>query len=208
MIPSATSMENPADVIAEAKERGGDGDSRLNAAVAASVAIAATFMAICNVKDGNIVQAMQQKQTLTVDAWSYFQAKSTKQALAEAAIDQLTALRDASSTLTPEQRAALDKRIADHVARVKKYDLEKEAIKKEAEGHEKEFERLNVHDDQFDMAEASISVSLALFGVTALTQKRWLFVVATLFCGFGFFVGLAGFLGFGFRPEWLAKLLG
>lgn len=201
-------MENPADLLAEAQEKGKEGDQRLNAAVAASVAIGATFMALCNVKDGNIVQGMQQNQAQAVNAWSYFQAKSTKQNLAEAAIDQLTALRDATSNLTPEQRAALDKRIVDHVARVKRYETEKEDIKKDAQKHEKEIERLNVHDDQLDMAEASISVSLALFGVTALTQKRWLFVVAFVFCSFGFLVGLGGFLGWGFRPEWLAKLLG
>lgn len=199
-------MENPADLVKEVSEK--DGDSRLNGFVAASVAIAATFMALCNVKDGNVVQGMQQHQTLAVNAWSYFQAKSTKQNLAEDAIDHLNALREASSNLSPEQRASLDKRIADHEARVKRYETEKEAIKKEAQGHEREFERLNIHDDQLDMAEASISVSLALFGVTALTQKRWLFVVAWVFCGFGFFVGLAGFIGWTFRPEWLAKLLG
>jgi hypothetical protein len=55
----------------------------INARVALFVAITATFMALCNVKDGNIVQAMSQAQAHSIDAWSYFQAKSTKQAIAE-----------------------------------------------------------------------------------------------------------------------------
>ena len=40
-------------------------------------------MAIDNVKDGNIGQAMAQAQAKSVDAWSYYQAKGVKQNLAE-----------------------------------------------------------------------------------------------------------------------------
>src|SRR5215813_3971839 len=61
--------------------------SRINSFVALFVAITATFMAICNVKDGNIVQAMDQAQAHSIDAWSYFQAKSTKQATIESVLE-------------------------------------------------------------------------------------------------------------------------
>src|SRR5437762_9426646 len=57
--------------------------SKINSLVAVFVAITATFMALCNVKDGNIVQAMEEAQAHSIDAWSYFQAKSTKEAIAE-----------------------------------------------------------------------------------------------------------------------------
>ncbi len=46
-------------------------------------------MALCNVKDGNIVQSMQQAQAKSLDSWSYFQAKSTKQAIAENSLELL-----------------------------------------------------------------------------------------------------------------------
>src|ERR1700693_4994629 len=59
------------------------GKSKINSRVALFVAITATFMALCNVKDGNIVQSMTQAQAHGIDAWSYYQAKSTKQAIAE-----------------------------------------------------------------------------------------------------------------------------
>ena len=58
------------------------GDSRLNSIVAILVALAATLMGLDNIKDGNITQAMAQAQTRAVDAWSFYQAKSTKQNLA------------------------------------------------------------------------------------------------------------------------------
>ena len=65
------------------------GKSKINSMVALLVAITATFMALCNVKDGNIVQAMSQAQAHAIDAWSYFQAKSTKQSIAENSVELL-----------------------------------------------------------------------------------------------------------------------
>ena len=47
-------MSEIADTINDAVEHASE--SRLNSIIAALVAIAATFMALCNVKDGNIVQ--------------------------------------------------------------------------------------------------------------------------------------------------------
>src|SRR4029079_5960048 len=60
-------------------------DSRLNSVIAVFVALTATFMALNNVKDGNIVQVMQQAQANGVDAWAYYQAKGTKGAQAHSA---------------------------------------------------------------------------------------------------------------------------
>jgi hypothetical protein len=73
-------------------------DSRLNSIVAILVALAATLMALDNIKDGNITQAMAQAQTHAVDAWSFYQAKSTKQNIAEATLDQLQVIRATTQT--------------------------------------------------------------------------------------------------------------
>jgi len=195
-----------ADVVTEAVDKGRE--SRLNSVVAVMVSITATFMALCNVKDGNVVQAMQQAQSNSVDAWTYYQSKSTKQHLAEGMVDQLTIQRDVTGNLSPEGRALIDKKIADYVAKARLYEAEKAEIKRTAEGYQKQYDALNVHDDQFDMAEASLSISIAIFGVTALTQKRWLLVVGGLFVTFGVVLGLAGFLGKNLHPDFLAKILG
>ena len=42
-------------------------ESRLNSVIAALVAVLATFMALSNIKDGNIVQAMAQEQAASID---------------------------------------------------------------------------------------------------------------------------------------------
>jgi len=50
-------------------------------------------------------------------------------------------------------------------------------------------------------------VLLALFGVTALTQKKWLLGVGIAFAATGTILGLAGFAGWNLHPDWLASLL-
>ena len=80
-------MSEIGDTVGEAVEHAHE--SRLNSTVAACVAVTATFMALCNIKDGNIVQAMEQAETRAVDQWSYYQAKSVKQSLADSVLEQL-----------------------------------------------------------------------------------------------------------------------
>ena len=123
----AEAMSDIADQVKDAVEVGGD--SRLNTAIAVVVSITATFIAMCNVKDGNIGQAMAQAQANSVDAWAYYQAKGTKQHLAESMVDQLTIQRDLLPGASPEARALLDRKIAEYSARAKLYESEKEKIK-------------------------------------------------------------------------------
>ena len=203
-------MPEISEQVSEALERAEDEKeerSKLNSVVAASVAVVATFMAVCNVKAGNVVQAMGKTQIEVIDTWSFFQAKSTKQSLAEAAIDQLTIQRE-TSHLTDEQSGQLAKRLESYREKVARYETEKNELKAKVDVLEKEYERLNVKDDQFDISESLGSVGIALLGITALTQKRRLLYVALLLAGFGLIIGLSGFLGWNIRPEWLAKVIG
>ena len=182
------------------------GESRLNSFIALFVAIAATLMALDNIKDGNVGQAMAQAQSHAVDAWSYYQAKSTKEALAEATVETLEGMR-ATATSGSAGVADLDKRIVSYQAQVARYDKEKADIKTQAEGFQAEYDRLNLHDDQFDLSDAGFSVSIALFGVTALTRKRWLLGVAAVFLTIGLVFGAAGFFGWSLHPDRLMSWL-
>jgi hypothetical protein len=194
------------ETLAEAVEKAEASRDTLNSWIAILVAVFATFMALGNIKDGNIVQAMSQDQSKAVDQWSYYQAKGMKQNLAESVLDQLQ-IRKAEPGLAPQAAALLDKEIAVYTASVQKYTREKEEIKRAAEGAEKDYDRLNVHDDQFDMSEALLSIAIALLGVSALTRSRWLVGFAVLVAGFGVVLGLAGFLGWNIHPDAFAKFL-
>src|SRR5262249_17835223 len=80
-------MDTLENLTPEANNGGRDGG--LNARVAIAVALLATFMGITKVKDDNIVQAMLQAKSDAVDTWNEFQAKSTKQHLAEVTLDEM-----------------------------------------------------------------------------------------------------------------------
>jgi hypothetical protein len=214
-------MSELADTVNEAVERSrgeesGEGDGgngrrprwNLNAIVAISVAITATFTALCNVKKGNVVQAMARAQTSGVDAWAYYQAKGTKLNIAESALDGLRIQRETMPGMTREGRALIDLKIGDYTDKIRRYELEKAEIKRTAQGFQEDYERLDSRHDQFDMAEALTSIAVALFGITALTQKKRLLTLAWAFAAIGVVLGLAGFFRLGLHPDFLARALG
>ncbi|HTG44715.1 MAG TPA: DUF4337 family protein, partial [Verrucomicrobiae bacterium] len=88
-----------------------------------------------------------------------------------------------------------------------RYDTEKAQIKTKAEQHEKNYNALNFRDDQFDLSDATLSISLAMLAVTALTGKRWLMFLSWVVGGFGALLGIAGLTGLNLHPDWLIKLL-
>lgn len=172
--------------------------SKINSMIALFVAITATFMALCNVKDGNIVQAMAQAQSQSIDAWSYFQAKSTKQAIAENALELLKVQN------TPNDEALIKK----YTEQINRYEKEKSEIKTQAEGFQKEYDNINLFDDQFDMTDALLTIAIAMLGITSLTQKKWLLYFSTIVSIIGIVLGLAAFMKISLHSNFIAKILG
>lgn len=164
-------------------------------------------MAFTNVKDGNINQSMQDAQARRTDAWSYYQAKSTKQHIAEGTLEQLQSLRTLSTGASPEAIDALEKKIGDFTLQVAKYEKEKAEIKVQAEAWQATYDELNKVDDQFDLSDATMSVGIALAGVAALVQRKSLFCLALAFVLFGTVMGLSGFFGWQLQVPLLSKLL-
>ena len=191
-----------AEKIHDAVEHGHE--SPLNSVIALMVALAATFMALAGVKDRNITLRMDKAQAKAVDTWNYYQSKSMKQNLAESTLDQISTLKATSAAATSE---LIEKRIANYEKQVARYEHEKGEVKDEAEGYEKHYEALNEQHDLFDLCDAGISVAIALLGVTALTKKRWLLAVASVFLVAGVFFGVAGFMNLPIHPEQLVSWL-
>jgi hypothetical protein len=194
-------MPELGEMMSEAVERAGE--SRLNSTIALLVALAATFVALAGVKDRNLTLGMMKAQTKAVDTWNYYQAKSMKQNLAEATLDELHAVSPASSAGDTQA----DKRFEDYRGKIARYEREKEDVKKEAEGYEHQYEALNVRHDQFDLSDGAMSVAIALLGVTALTRKRWLLGVAAVFLAVGVLFGVAGFLNWNLHADALTSWL-
>jgi Domain of unknown function (DUF4337) len=189
-------MSDIAETIQETVEE--SSKSKINSMVALFVAITATFMALCNVKDGNIVQAMSQAQAHAIDAWSYFQAKSTKESIAENTLEMLQLQN------TPANNDVIKK----YEAQIAKYEKEKAEIKTQAENFSKEYDDINLFDDQFDMTDALLTISIAMFGITSLTQKKWLLWFAGAVSVTGIILGLTAFMKISLHSDLVSKILG
>jgi hypothetical protein len=88
----------------------GKGFDWLEGAVGLSVVLLATFLGICNVKDGNVVQKMQEAQARQINQWGYYQARNIREGLYDATSDVLRAQSHAGAANAAE-RAERDKLI-------------------------------------------------------------------------------------------------
>ncbi len=186
--------------------------NQLNNYVAITVVLFVTFMGVCKVKSDNVVQAMQKSQADRIDTWSFYQARNVRAEIAKSTIAQLKLQSLAIPQAIPQAqqsklRADYNKEIAVYTAIASKQDQDKEKLQQQAQGSEKLYEQLNVHDDQFDLSEAAFALAIALLAMTSLTQKGWLYGAAMVPAAFGLFMGLAGLLNWDYHPDSVTKLL-
>lgn len=167
--------------------------------VAISVALLAVFMGLFKVKDDNICQAMQQAQADRIDNWGWYQAHKTRFEVAQATVSSLK-----STPSSPER----DIQIGIWEKSVAKQKDEGDDVKKKAEDAEKAYDLWNYRDDQFDMADSALSVSIAVLAVTALTNRKFLLYLGFTLAFFGLLFGLSGMFGWHIHPGFLAKFLG
>ncbi len=174
-------------------------NKRLNRMVAVTVVLLSVCLGLCNIKDGNIVQAMTQSKADAVDTWGEYQATRTKLHIDETAAAEL---------LVIGKGAEADARAAVLATEIAKYRAESPALQAKAKAFEANYDALNVHDDQFDAADALMSISVSAAAVSAVVETFAVLAVAWVFGGFGIVMGLAGFLGWAIHPAFLASFLG
>ena len=119
------------------------------------------------------------KKTEASNQWNYYQAKSSKQNLAELAIE-----------LAPEGRRAF------YEGEITRYKAEKDGIKKAAEQLEAESKAFDEQSDaqmhqhhRWAQATTALQVSIALAAIALMTRKKWLemgmFAVGAIGVGIG-----------------------
>jgi len=178
--------------------------TRLNIAVAVTVALLATFMGICKVKDDNINQNMQLAQADKIDHWGFYQARNAREEIAKATLTQLKlqAIGAPASAAEGYQQA-----IARYEALAAEQSAKKDELRKQAEADQQRYDALNFRDDQFDLSDALLAIAIALLAITALTQMWALFAVAMVPTAFGVLMGLAGLGGWPLHPDAIVQLL-
>jgi hypothetical protein len=197
---------NPLDTVDTVNEQQSSDrrTARLNILVAITVAMLATFMGICKVKDDNIVQGMQQAQANKLDHWAFYQARNIREEIAKATAVQL---RLAAAGRPAAEQAAYAEAIQSYDKLAVEQGKKKDELKAQADQDQKDYDAANFHDDQFDLSDALLAIAIALLAVTALTQQRWLYMGALIPTGFGVLMGLSGLLGWTIHPSGLIRLL-
>ena len=192
--------------------------TRLNIAVAVTVALLATFMGICKVKDDNINQNMQLAQADKIDHWGFYQARNApvvdhwgfyqaRNAREEIAKSTLTQLKLQAIGAPASAAEGYQQAIARYEALAAEQSAKKDELRKQAEADQQRYDALNFRDDQFDLSDALLAIAIALLAITALTQMWALFVVAMVPTVFGVLMGLAGLGGWPLHPDAIVQLL-
>jgi hypothetical protein len=176
----------------------------LNRRVAVTVALLATFMGVCKIKDDNIVQAMQQAQADKIDHWSYYQARNVRE---EIATSQATQLKLAAMGHPPQEQAAYAEAIKKYEALAADQKIKKEQVRVQAERDQVTYDASNYRDDQFDLSDVLLAIAISLLAITTLTSQRWLYLAAMVPTSIGVFFGVAGLAGLPFHPAWVMGLL-
>ena len=176
----------------------------LNRRIAITVALLATFMGICKIKDDNICQSMQAAQANRVDHWAFYQARNIREEVAKSTLVQL---RLTAAGRPPQEQAAYLEAEKTYQKLIDDQHSKKEETKNQAEQDQKDYDAANFRDDQFDLSDALLAISVSLMAVTSLTRQRWLYVGAMIPTGFGVLMGLSGLCGWPIHPSALIALL-
>ena len=166
-------------------------DKRLNRAVAATVVVLSVAMALSNIKDGNIVQTMQQAQATQIDSWNEYQATRLKLHMEEIAAAQAGRGEDAA-------RAG---------AAVRKYAAESPRLKAQALAAKEDYDKAGYRDDQFDLADGFASIALATTAIAALVETWWLLGVGWGAGALSLLFSVAGFAELPIHPDRLIAFL-
>jgi hypothetical protein len=196
---------DPMESVESKEDRGRDrASARLGAWVAITVALLATFLAICRVKDENISKAMERVETERLDHWNFYQARNIREEVASAA---LTQLRLGAAGAPAAQQTGYRDAITKYEALAADQNKKKEDLRVQADEAQKTYDQLHYRHDQFDLSDAMIALAISLLALTALTHKRGLFWIAMIPTAGGIVMGLAGLAGWHVHVATLSKLL-
>ncbi len=173
-------------------------EGRLNQYVGLTVLLFSVVMALGKIKDDNIVQAMQQEKVQSVDVWNEYQAKRLKRHLQQNSAEIIEAL-DPSG-----RNAERIKTLRDDVDR---YEAESKDLAAKAKALDDQYDLQSYRDDQFDLADAMLSIAIALAGITALTRKRWMMITSWVFGLGGIAFTTAGFAEWALHPDAIIRWL-
>ena len=143
-----------------------------SARVALTIAILASFIAFSAIKSGNVAEAMQQAQAERNNGWAWYQAVRVREDMATYELANLERLKRNAGA--PEASRLVPEIVAQNgeIAHVRERLKETKA---RAEGAEKDYNRLNLLGDHYDLSDALLAISITLLAIATLSGVRWLY---------------------------------
>ncbi len=162
--------------------------------IAITTTVLAVVASVASSRSAFFIAKAQLLTALEGSQWSYYQAKSIKQNLAETQENAFQV--EILGATSPEQRELLTKNLAAYAKDMARYNEEKAAIKKQAEDTNRENALVVRRGSQFSLAVVFSQIGIMLSSVGALLKRREMWIVG-LVIGFISLVYLAnGFLLF------------
>lgn len=148
--------------------------------VSLTVVIIAVIAAMATQYSGKYSSQILINQIKASDQWSFYEAKSIKQHLDEAALPGLLAAPNAA---TP----AMQKVILQLNADLARFDKEKADIKTQAETFEKKRDVATVRGKHMGLAVTIFTVAIAIASICLVTKKKPLWFAAMIMAAFAIF---------------------
>jgi hypothetical protein len=171
--------------------------------VAILIALLAMLLAITGLGGQNAAKEVVNNNVLASNFYAFYQAKNMRQTSYALAADDLE-LSLNNSALTPEAKAAIQKKIDDYRKTVTRYESEpatqegKKELLARAKTYEEARDRAMRQDPYFDYAEVLLQIAIVLASVGIITGFAWLVlgsailgVTGTLLMINGFFLLVA-----------------
>ena len=161
------------------------------------LALTTIIFAVCatlsTFKGGGFSTKSVLNQEQASNKWSYFQNKSLKLYLHEIGKDELELELNRIPANDKANIEAYTNKIQKYTEQIKRYDLEKEDIKKEAEKLEMQRDETQKHSKTFGEAVIFLQISILLSSIAALVKKKYIWYLAMAVGSVGLFFFLDGF---------------
>jgi hypothetical protein len=162
--------------------------------VAVTTTVLAVMTSIVSARTATCVSRIQVLTAQEGSNWSYYQAKSIKQNLAE---NQKRAFAvEVLGAANADQKAALNQELATLTSEISRYDKEKTEIKKMAEGSGAQRVHIQKQNNLFVVSIALFQIAIMLSSVAALIRRKELWIIGILFGVFAIFFFANGFFLF------------
>jgi len=143
------------------------------------LALTTVVFAVCatlsTLKGGGFSTRSVMYQTQSSDQWAYYQAKSIKGYLYELQKEKLEL--EARAMKNGPLRADHEKRADAYGQKIKRYDEEKNDIKKKAEELEKLRDEAQQHSGSFGMAAMFLQIAILLSSIAALMKQKYFWYI-------------------------------